>query len=329
MAAEMLQFNGGTLSDLRTAFTVASGTVNIENAQGEILGARISVTGSARLPSANRPGSIDLKGTASGVDLSVLGDRVPFNVKGPVEAGFTIKGELPGPELAISGQSPSIVLAGLNLSDLSFNARGNGSKMTLEELKGSAGEGVLTAKGTALFGPDGLDMDFSMEGSDLDLARITKEVKGNGTPDLSGILDVSLSGSMKGGKWNGRGEIFSERMTAFGLDFEDASLHRDCNGQVEHQGSRQGHRHRPDRKGRRRPGGQHLRKGRPGPVPFWSPGEARPRDGKGQSHRHRRGDIGFQSPQSHLLRLRDVLYPLQDDRRQLQGRRERRVTSPG
>ncbi|HQQ09993.1 MAG TPA: AsmA-like C-terminal region-containing protein [Synergistales bacterium] len=224
MAAERLQFNGGTLSDLRTAFTVASGTMNIENAQGEILGARISVTGSARLPSANRPGSIDLKGTASGVDLSVLGDRVPFNVKGPVEAGFTIKGDLPGPELAISGQSPSIVLAGLNLSDLSFNARGNGSKMTLEELKGSAGEGVLTAKGTALFGPDGLDMDFSMEGSDLDLALITKDVKGNGTLDLSGILDVSLSGSMKGGKWNGRGEIFSKRMTAFGLDFEDASL---------------------------------------------------------------------------------------------------------
>ncbi len=224
MAAERLQFNGGTLSNLRTAFTVASGTVNIENAQGEILGAHISVTGTARLPSSNRPGRTDLKGTASGVDPSVLGNRIPFNVKGPVEASFTIKGDLPGPELAISGQSPSIVLAGLNLSDISFRVRGNGSEMTLEELKGSAGEGVLTAKGTALFGPGGLDMDFSMEGSGLDLARITKEVKSNGPPDLSGTLDVSLSGSMKDGRWNGRGEIFSERMTAFGIDFDDASL---------------------------------------------------------------------------------------------------------
>ena len=224
MAAESLELPSGTLSNLRTAFTVSSGIMNIENARSEVLGAHLSLTGSARLPSRNRAGSVDLKGTATGVDLSILGDKAPFEIHGPLETDFTIKGDLPIPEITLSGYSPSIVLAGLDLSDLTFSARGDASRMTLEELKGFAGRGVLTATGTAHILPGGVDLHFNLEGSGLDLARITKEIKGNGRPALSGTVDVVLSGSLENGAWKGRGEIFSEKLTAYGIDFDDVTL---------------------------------------------------------------------------------------------------------
>jgi translocation and assembly module TamB len=224
MAAESLELPSGTLSNLRTAFTVSSGVMNIENARGEILGACLSLTGSARLPSPNRAGGVDLKGTATGVDLSMLGDRIPFEIHGPLETDFAIKGDLPIPEITLSGRSPSIVLAGLNLSDLTFNARGDASRMTLEDLKGFAGRGALTVTGTADILPGGVDLDFSLEGSGLDLALVTKEIQGNGRPPLAGTADVALSGSLEKGAWKVRGTIFSETLAAYGIDFDDVTL---------------------------------------------------------------------------------------------------------
>lgn len=224
LAAESLELPSGTLTGLRTAFTVSSGVMNIENAQGETLGASLSLTGSARLPERNGAGSVDLRGTATGVDLSILGDRAPFEIYGPLETDFAIKGALPGPTITLTGRSPSIVLAGLHLSDLDFTARGDGSRMTLEKLKGYAGQGALTATGTIDLLPGGVELGFSLEGSGLDLARVTKELKRNGSPALSGTADVTLSGSLKGGVWAGRGELHSERMRAFGLDFDEVSL---------------------------------------------------------------------------------------------------------
>lgn len=224
MAAERLQFNGGTLSNLRTAFTVASGTVNIENAQGQFLGAEIYLSGSARLPSGSRPASLDLKGEATEVDLSVLEGAVPFNVKGPVETRFTLKGDLPDPEITISGKSPWIILSGLHLSDIFFSAKGNTSSLTVEEFKGSSGEGSLSATGEISSDEGALKMDLNLDGSNLDLAQITKNIQGNGSLDLSGTVDASMRASLRDGKWEGKGELFSKSLTAFGLNFTDASI---------------------------------------------------------------------------------------------------------
>lgn len=224
LAAESLELPSATLTGLRTAFTVTSGVMNIENAQGETLGASLSLTGSARLPGRNGAGSVDLKGTATGVDLSILGDKAPFEIHGPLETDFSIKGALPGPEITLRGRSPSIVLAGLHLADLDFTARGDTSRVTLEELKGYAGRGALTATGTVDLLPGGVELGFSLEGSGLDLARVAKELKRNGSPALAGTADVTLSGSLKEGAWAGKGELHSDRVRAFGLDFDDVTL---------------------------------------------------------------------------------------------------------
>ncbi len=224
LAAESLELPSGTLTGLRTAFTVTSGVMNIENAQGETLGASFSLTGSAKLPGRSGAGSVDLRGTATGVDLSILGDKAPFDIHGPLETDFSIKGALPGPTITLTGRSPSIFLGGLHLTDLVFTARGDGTHMALEELKGYAGRGALTATGTVDLLPGGVELDFSLEGSDLDLAQVTKELKRNGSPALSGTADVTLSGSLKDGAWAGRGELRSERMRAFGLDFDGVTL---------------------------------------------------------------------------------------------------------
>jgi translocation and assembly module TamB len=224
MAAERLDLNDFSLTGLRTALTVSSGNLNIENAQGQFLGAEISLSGSARLPSGNRPASLDLKGEATEVDLSVLEGGVPFNVKGPVKTRFALKGDLPDPEITISGNSPWIVLAGLHLSDLSFSAKGNTSSLTVEEFKGSAGEGSLSATGEISSDGGALTMDLNLEGSNLDLAQITKDIQGNGSLDLSGTVDASMRASLRDGKWEGKGELFSNSLTAFGLNFNDASI---------------------------------------------------------------------------------------------------------
>lgn len=224
MAAGTLDLKEFSLTSLRTALTVSSGNINIENAQGEFLGSAISVSGSARLPSGNRPGSVDLKGAATEVDLSVLEGAVPFKITGPVETQFTIAGDLPGPDITFSGKSPWIVLAGLNLSDLSFSAKGDLSRLTLEEFRGFAGEGALSATGELSFEGEGVQADLKLEGAGLDLALITKEIQGNGALGLSGNFDASMTGYLKEGKWEGKGELFSRSLTVFGLNFTDASI---------------------------------------------------------------------------------------------------------
>lgn len=224
MAADGLHFSDFSIDKLRTALTVSKGKLLIENGQGEIFGAALSVSGSAQLASKGKPASVDLKGTVSGVDLSAVGKSAPITMNGPLEAQISIKGELPDPQIALSGKSPSLVLAGLNLSNLTFAASGTPSRITIDELKGNAGKGTISAKGALAFKAEGFDMDFSVDGSGLELAQLTKELQGNGAVDMSGIFDASLAGSLKGGNWNGKGELLSNRITAYGLVFTDASV---------------------------------------------------------------------------------------------------------
>ncbi len=224
MAADELHFPDFSIEKLRTAITVSKGRLSIENGRGEIFGAELLVSGSASLASKGKPANLDLKGSVSGIDLSDLGKAAPVSIKGPLEAQITIKGELPEPEMVLTGRSPLLALAGLNLSNITFTARGTPSLITIEELKGSAGKGTLSAKGTLAFKPEGLDMDFSLDGSGLELAHLTKQLQGNGAPDLSGVFDASLAGSLKNGKWNGKGELLSDKITAYGLIFTDASV---------------------------------------------------------------------------------------------------------
>lgn len=224
MAADSLQFPDFSVDALRTALVLSKGKLVIENGQGKIFGASLSISGSALLASKNKPADLDLRGTFSGVDLSTLGKAAPVALKGPMEGTVTVKGSLPDPEITLSGRSSSLSVAGLNISNVTFAAKGTPSQLTIEEIRGSAGKGTVTAKGTLGFRDEGLDMTFSLDGSGLELAQLTREIQGNGAADISGILDASLAGSLKGGKWNGKGELLSNKLTAYGLVFTDASV---------------------------------------------------------------------------------------------------------
>lgn len=224
MAADKLLLSDFSIDKPRTALTISKGRLSIENGQGELFGAALSVSGSAQLASKSKPASVDLKGNVSGIDLSTLGKAAPITMKGPLEAQISIKGELPNPEIALSGKSSTLALAGLNLSNLTLTAKGTPSRMTIEELKGNAGKGTLSGKGTLALKTEGFDMDFTIDGSGLELAQLTKELQGNGAVDMSGIFDASLAGSLKGGNWDGKGELLSDKITAYGLAFTDASV---------------------------------------------------------------------------------------------------------
>ncbi|MDO9508635.1 MAG: AsmA-like C-terminal region-containing protein [Thermovirgaceae bacterium] len=224
MAADALLFPDFSIDKIRTALTLSKGRLLIENGQGELFGAALSVSGSAQLASKGKNASVDLKGTVSGIDLSAIGKTAPVTMKGPLEAQISIKGELPDPEIALSGKSSSLVLAGLSLSNLTFAAKGTPSHITIDELKANTGKGTLSAKGALEFKAEGFDMDFSIDGSGLELAQLTKELQGNGAADLAGVFDASLAGSLKGGSWNGKGEMLSNKITAYGLVFTDASV---------------------------------------------------------------------------------------------------------
>ncbi len=224
MAAESLQFTDFSIDSLRTALSVSAGKITIENGQGKIFGANLAISGSVGLPAGDKPANLDLKGTMSGIDLSALGKTSPVSLKGPVETQVSLKGDLPDPQIALSGKSSFLLLAGLNLADLTFKAQGSPSRITIEELKGSAGKGTFAAKGTFSMLSGGIDMDFSIDGKGLELEKLTKELQGNGAMDFSGAFDATLAGSLKKGKWNGKGELLSNRLTAYGLVFTNASI---------------------------------------------------------------------------------------------------------
>ncbi len=222
LKAGSARWNDYALSSLETDISLSRGLLTITKASAKIWNGAVSVKGTVKLPSTpkEKP-SVDLSGNVSGVDMAGLSVKAPFQMAGKTDFAFTAKGHLPNPAITFSATSPELVIAGLSLKNISASGSGAPSKIVIETLKASAGKGSLTAKGS--FGAEKGKpwADFSLDGSELDLSYLTKGVKGARSAGLGGIFDASVAGGFRNGKWNGSGEIFASRLSAWGLSVTD------------------------------------------------------------------------------------------------------------
>ena len=241
-------------------FSFSEKTLTLRRTEGTINGMPISLTGKiSDIPSPNP--KLDINATMT-MTTSALKAYVPdiesYDLKGTINAGLKIGGDMDNPSVSLIAASPSlqamdiitandlelttamdvdlsdigkneritvnvsaksITAGGVTLTGANANISKNGDAIILGGLSARSGEGTVTGAGTAsLSGKSPLD--FSFRFTDLDLAELTSSSSSDVSGKLSGTLKIA--GHSK--DITGNGAITSPLLTAFGLKLSDVNL---------------------------------------------------------------------------------------------------------
>lgn len=226
-----------------TADQIRGLPVALKGARGELVFAQNRLTVRRFLASGGDGGNLSLSGSVA------LGASPVYALEGMVQdiplqntqsflgdgAGLFLRGELSGslsvdnrgqkPSLRFRGSVPLLTANGFSFADVTGTLGTNGEKITLEELEGTVGSGLITASADAER-PDG-DQDwtlaFSVRGEHLDVASLLKNMGKGTVSGARGQMDLKLRGRLQGSSLTGQGTVSAPSLSLGGVTVRDLS----------------------------------------------------------------------------------------------------------
>jgi len=210
-----------SITGLTGKFSTGKGFLRVDDFSGKLLSGNLDASGIINL--AKEKGGkpvIDLDCELSEGDLAAFSKK-GFPLSGQVFGSFKVTGPLDGLSVVFEAGSPELSIQGYMLKSVAASGTAGMEGVMVEAFSAAIGEGSLEGKGSVSLSGESPAAEFSVIGTGLDLAYLTREVKAARNAGIEGAVDVSLKGSLAGGAWAGNGEVFAERLSAYGFTAED------------------------------------------------------------------------------------------------------------
>ncbi len=219
--ADSASWGDFSITGLTGKFSTGKGFLRVDDFSGKLLSGNLDASGIINL--AKEKGGkpvIDLDCELSQGDLAAFSKK-GFPLSGQVFGSFKVTGPLDGLSVVFEAGSPELSIRGYMLKSVAASGTAGMEGVTVEAFSAAIGEGSLEGKGSVSLSGESPAAEFSVIGTGVDLAYLTREVKAARNAGIEGTVDVSLKGSLAGGAWAGDGEVFAERLSSYGFTAED------------------------------------------------------------------------------------------------------------
>ncbi|MDN5336149.1 MAG: hypothetical protein PWR02_1175 [Synergistales bacterium] len=219
--ADSAAYGDFSMTELTGKFATGKDLLRVDDFSGKILSGNLNASGIINF--AKEKGGtplLDLEGKLTGVDLETFSKK-DFPLSGQVSGSFKVAGPLDGPAVTFEAESFELSIGGYMLKSAAASGTVDKEGITVDAFSAAIGEGTLKGKGFVSLSGESPSANFSVTGTELDLAYLTREVKAARNAGVEGTVDVTLKGTLAEGALSGAGEVFAERLSAYGFTAED------------------------------------------------------------------------------------------------------------
>ena len=219
--ADSAAYGDFSMTELTGKFATGKDLLRVDDFSGKILSGNLNASGIINF--AKEKGGtplLDLEGKLTGVDLETFSKK-DFPLSGQVSGSFKVAGPLDGPAVTFEAESFELSIGGYMLKSAAASGTVDKEGITVDAFSAAIGEGTLKGKGFVSLSGESPSANFSVTGTELDLAYLTREVKAARNAGVEGTVDVTLKGTLAEGALSGAGEVFAERFSVYGFTAED------------------------------------------------------------------------------------------------------------